>query len=134
MALEWLDEIEARANAATPGPWRPVYEDAFNPAEDDDVDKRDAYWVAGPDYVERTYDGYSFWNKADAEFVAAAREDIPRLCRGVRELYNALSSLVSAVGGNEFIGPITLARQGTPAAWALAEAQDVLRRWGRGDA
>ena len=89
MALEWLDEIEARANAATPGPWRPVYEDAFNPAKDDELDKRDAYWVAGPDYVERTYDGYSFWNEADAEFVAAAREDIPRLCRAVRELYEA---------------------------------------------
>ena len=129
MALEWLDKIERRANAATPGPWF-LRDITFADSGDGDgkleweIVNDAGYPIFGP-----------FWAwEDDAVFMRQSRTDVPLLCRAVRELYNALSSLVSAVGGNEFIGPITLVRQGTPAAWALAEAQDVLRRWRRGGA
>ena len=140
--LAWLDEVERRANAATPGPWRAEYEDAFNPAEADEADKRDAYWVTGPHYVERVYEGLWFWAEADAEFVAHAREDVPRLCRAVREIYEALQAVVDAER------ELTLAEEaddmGDPSdefspvgratarlLEAMQQAEIVLKRWER---
>jgi len=80
--LTWLDEIEARANAATPGPWT-VPEDQlrFFPFEvyvEITGPRRHGPLVAVP----------------DARFIAHARTDVPRLCRAVRELYEALATAV----------------------------------------
>lgn len=93
-----LDEIEARANAATPGPWdvsdgnegdwppRPLWmvtNEAFhNPPADDDTP-----WIAA-----ELHTGV----RDDAEFVAAARTDVPRLLAEVRRLRAALASLPAA--------------------------------------
>lgn len=61
MTEDELRAIEARANAAMPGPWEGFDN---NPCDD--------YWAK--DYP------------ADAEFIARAREDIPRLVAEVRKL------------------------------------------------
>jgi len=71
-----LEAIEARANAATPGPWT-------NRADHGEGDQWCA-WVdrdgnAGP--IEICGDV----TEADAEFIAHAREDVPRLIASHRE-------------------------------------------------
>ncbi|MGW7283890.1 hypothetical protein ACWGH4_00065 [Streptomyces sp. NPDC054847] len=76
---QWLAEIEARANAATAGPWC--------------TDSWEIY--QGTEYVP----GISMWigetcrgmtsmeqDRADAAFIAAARTDVPALVAEVREL------------------------------------------------
>lgn len=88
--MTWIDDIEHRANAATEGPWvrvenvhaeswvavqgfeetRPITHDAFRPH----------FSTSPADY-----------GRANAEFVAHAREDIPRLLAAVRERDNTIA-------------------------------------------
>lgn len=70
-----LDEIEARANAATAGPWCLCddYSDVLNP---------DGYQLA------------SYAAPADGEFVAHARTDVPVLLAEVRRLTAELADQV----------------------------------------
>lgn len=79
---DWVDEIEAREKLATTGPWYVEYSDdpeepgcvfgIHSPAEDAQIVKTDT-GVYPPDF-------------ADAEFIAHAREDVPRLVAEVRRL------------------------------------------------
>jgi hypothetical protein len=62
-----LDAIEARANAATDGPWR-LSED-YN-----DIHASDGDHLA------------SYWHTADGAFIAHARTDVPALLAEVRHL------------------------------------------------
>jgi hypothetical protein len=84
-----LDAIEARANAATPGPWviGDGHFDNLNP--DDDWPVRGADGIplcTSPD------DGVRGGHlKADAEFIANARGDVPVLVAEVRRLRMALT-------------------------------------------
>lgn len=68
-----LDAIEARANAATPGPWRVGA--TYDPEINVDVTNADGNLV-GP---------------KDEDFIAAAREDVPALVAEVRRLRAALA-------------------------------------------
>lgn len=85
MALEWLDEIEARVSAATP------------------------------------------WTEQGAELTdRLRRDDIPRLCRAVRELVDALQTaieLADAPDGATHMDWWQKRRQA---------AADALERWRRG--
>lgn len=80
-----LDAIEARANAATPGPWCSSSEYG--------------YWQIGPtsgDGCERLLDidvGNSDNAHHDAPFVAEARTDIPALLAYARELEARVAGL-----------------------------------------
>lgn len=69
-----LDVIEARANAATPGPWG-----ALSPRADgaSPVTRAGGAWIA------------PFTAEDDAEFIAHAREDVPALVDEVRRLRGA---------------------------------------------
>ena len=73
-----LNEIEERANAATPGKWDYVLSAFINKDAKDDQ----PYGVRprGADF----YWGYD--SKEDANFIAHAREDIPALIAEVRQL------------------------------------------------
>lgn len=110
VALEWLDEIEARAKAATPGPWG-----------------RNKYGGigAGEFYIHPVLINIEGWEEctdADLEFIAHARSDVPKLCRAVRELYEMLAEALPY-----------LETHATPGADYLAtEARKVLERWERG--
>jgi hypothetical protein len=61
-----LDEIEARANAATPGPWTPQT-------------------IRLIDGVDLPVETVAQWQR-DAAFIAAARADVPALVACVRKL------------------------------------------------
>ena len=113
MTDDELDAIEARANAATPGPWSwDRFDDVTIPPEDypacgatvlaELVERDGEHWIMTP--VEVTMQGldpnetdceteceaFAVWiTQADADFIAAAREDIPRLVAELRALRKA---------------------------------------------
>ncbi len=77
-----LAAIEARANAATEGPW------------EDNGSSIDRHWsVGGQPVIEllshnRGYESHETleWKEADRAFIAHARSDVPALVARVREL------------------------------------------------
>jgi hypothetical protein len=71
MTNEQLDEIEARANAATPGPWEVL----------------NKWWVIP--HGKSEWDGEicgNVYQDGDSDFIAAARSDVPALVAEVRRL------------------------------------------------
>jgi len=82
--------IEARAAAATKGPWRvddspqDYLADAWG-LDDDDRDHRirSACWLTGPAFIDAEDDGIYF-SPVDADFIANAREDVPYLLELLR--------------------------------------------------
>jgi hypothetical protein len=73
-----LKAIEARANAATPGPWK---------AEGDD--ECILYVRAANGHTVVTTDSGVYTTDEDAIFIAAARTDVPKLVAEVRRLREA---------------------------------------------
>jgi hypothetical protein len=73
-----LDEIEARANAATPGPWRDKHQVCSE------------VWGQAPDSqtcsMQIARIGHAQFDVLNAAFIAAARTDVPALIARVREL------------------------------------------------
>jgi hypothetical protein len=62
-----LEEIRQRADDATPGPWS-VYEM-----------RHGATYITRPDLVGIAREWAMFWQPADGEFIAHARQDVPAL-------------------------------------------------------
>ncbi|HSN19768.1 MAG TPA: hypothetical protein VLS49_03775 [Usitatibacter sp.] len=85
-----LDAIEARANAATPGPWRierDELDESFSDEEQEQAFPRSIGPIATWDHVLLGVKGEEVRQiEADAAFVAAAREDVPALVAEVRRL------------------------------------------------
>lgn len=82
-----LDEIQARADAATAGPWDLVQRDGLS----DEVDSiasasTDEDVVLGQD----EQGGPSWLREEDAEFIIHAREDIPKLLAALRDVLYAV--------------------------------------------
>lgn len=79
-----VDAIEARANAATAGPWTPHdrWGEVLAPTHPKPDEGYDGFLVA------------ESCRRSNAEFIAAARDDIPALCAEVRRL----AELVRAAG------------------------------------
>ena len=76
---EDLDQIEHRAAAAWPGPWQSFVEGRDHTSGSSIIRKGE-----GPNRGEDIeFTGVS---EADQDFIAAAREDVPRLVHEVREL------------------------------------------------
>lgn len=73
---QYLDEIEVRYNAATPGPWGCR------------IDVGDTFYVHSPSYGVRDFCCLSggFGRREDAEFIAYSRTDIPRMAAEIRRL------------------------------------------------
>ena len=81
-----IDAIEARENAATPGPW---YSD--NSDNMDDAGNHYSVMYGDGWYLARVWKDLKQSNcVADAAFIASARQDVPALCAEVRELRAAL--------------------------------------------
>jgi hypothetical protein len=91
-----LEEIEARVNKATKGPWRAGMSDMLSYDGDGDgpykqvyVDNPDGRVHMGerlPDVVAKMYDALGADCRNNAEFAAHAREDVPWLVSEVRRL------------------------------------------------
>ena len=87
----WLEEIEARANAATPGPWEEddnYYDGPYFSLRVVGNDDMDLFNGVGPEpyYCQNC--------TANASFAAHAREDIPWLCANLRETRKELAALL----------------------------------------
>jgi hypothetical protein len=80
MTLEELDAIEARANAASDGPWEAEFSDEESPVLTG-IGVKDGYH----EICQTDYGVYGPAMK-DAEFIAAARTDVPALVAEVRRL------------------------------------------------
>ena len=83
-----LNEIEARANAATPGPWEAGCND------------RHVLYVATEneefcaEYGPELYDSQGFFSDDDTEFIAHARTDVPWLLEQVDRRDKALEKVL----------------------------------------
>ena len=101
MTDEELAKIEARANAATAGPWaRDMYEDGeegegphgVHPGSRGEwVESRDVVSYAASD-VGTVEIAAGCYTDADAAFIAAARADVPALVAEVRRLRSGIES------------------------------------------
>ena len=83
-----LDEIEARAEAATPGPWRASLLDGVTYEDGSSSHVAGIYpgSTSGPPPVFVT----NSIDRRDAEFIAASRTDVPALLAEVRRLQAAV--------------------------------------------
>jgi len=95
MTDDELNRIEARANAASKGPWniktnrhRETTGEAWG-------------WIAGP-REHWTWSNKYNHSKADADFIAHSREDIPALIAEVRQLKAERDVLVRALVASEY--------------------------------
>ncbi|KUN03176.1 hypothetical protein AQI95_24790 [Streptomyces yokosukanensis] len=79
-----LDAIETRATTATPGPWCTVGAEVFQGTE---------YTPDVSPWIGETCRASGGMGKADAEFIAHAREDVPRLVTEVRRLRAELATV-----------------------------------------
>ena len=87
--MGWLEEIKARAEAATPGPWEDGQDGigvntVFSTHPDSDHVGHHSRAV-----IDGDEDG-AVVSRTDATFIASARTDVPRLCSLV-ELADALA-------------------------------------------
>lgn len=115
MTDQELQAIEERANAATPGPWKANeshYDFAVfapHPSE------------SGNTLIAQIDGGISTDSERDADFIAAAREDVPALIAEVRDLRAKLDAVpVMAI--------LQLTKDATNDAWSRKTLQTV-RKW-----
>ena len=87
-----LDAMQARCDAATPGPWR-LIGDSFDPPEWFVVTEDGCEVILGPTDAMPV--------NSNAEFIAHARTDTPRLIAEVRRLRAEADELFSALTGLE---------------------------------
>jgi len=119
MTDEQIAEAEARANAATPGPWREV-PDPYNASKGwRGIFGADRKAVVRPDSFDFTRGG-EHWTESgvwmsddDAAFIAAARTDVPTLAAEVKRLQAALADRDD------------LLAHGTQFTWELPDGSDV---------
>ena len=137
-----LDEIKARAEAATEGPW---VRDMHSP----DMSGRSGWYIRGPRKLGlRSMVLNSRMLSGDAEFVEAAREDVPWLVDQVErlerwkveatEVMSGLRELGRALGlglGVQITGPAALAEverltaERDALAAQVARVEEVLEHW-----
>ncbi|KAA9034564.1 hypothetical protein FW778_22265 [Ginsengibacter hankyongi] len=79
MTEDELNEIEHRLNQATQGPWKAYIEDR-------DHESGSSFIMTGPENQRGEDIGLYGATIADYDFIANARQDIPRLLKAIREL------------------------------------------------
>lgn len=104
MTDDELTRLAALANAATPGPW---HTDADTCGDNDDpAVMAGKQWVCGTSYDTLSTSIGDRDIKADARFIADARDAVPALVAEVRRLRSMLFSTVDAYEA-EIIEPAT---------------------------
>lgn len=121
-----IDELEALANAASPGPWRVSrYHDDTVLADRDE----------NPDHGSVVADTYGTWGIPDfsaadnARFIAASRTAVPELIARVRKLETLREAVVKYVAESRRhpLNPLAGAISRDAIAAALAETEVVGR-------
>jgi hypothetical protein len=93
-----LEEIEARANAATPGPWRAHATFGCVTASNGPDPRGDAEHYGAQLIAESC-------TKIDKAFIAHVREDVPVLCKEIRRLRAAIEEAHRALTASLVNGP-----------------------------
>lgn len=88
-----LEEIQARADKATDGPWA-AHVDRFQDESYRDIDGAWIPGVAEKGFYEGDKPALSMLDPEDAEFIAHAREDVPWLIEQVRKRDAALRAVL----------------------------------------
>lgn len=133
MTKEELDAIEARANAATPGPWvaKPVDYAPDRYAGIETVYKRAPHYDEEPEEYRGAIgivetDGGNYPPQGpDAVFIAAARSDVPALVAEVKRLREALERQPTATR-HDRSDNFCAAFHGKPCSCGHAEAAKAL--------
>ena len=89
--MSTLDEIKARVEAVTPGPWEVIEDEQTVRTEDGEI------------MFDRSGDGWTDWNRCgrdDAEFIAHARTDVPKLIAALEAVEAALAGLDEVFNDN----------------------------------
>ena len=97
MTKSELDQIRARADAATPGPWRYTYKDCQYHMSSCFIDREgdpDGVGIVTCDINQDNADLYA--TTGDMELIAHARTDIPALCAALERAMEALEDLYYA--------------------------------------
>ena len=103
-----IKEIEARAQNATGGPWR-LFEGDCILSQIPSPDEPDAYLPIG--FCTCGNEGLA--EKENASFIAAARTDVPRLCRALRIAMQYLGVMDCGQGlADQYISKIQQALRG----------------------
>ena len=121
-ATDRLDQIEARANAASEGPWRAAVVSRYTDADGQERGKGGIYpgTEPGPPPLFLTMD----WLTADAEFIAHARTDVPALVAALRAVQEVLDK--RGKQAREALPP-SLAALAVPSYQFNVSASDVIR-------
>lgn len=96
----WLLEVEARAKAATPGPWNSHTEVTYNLSGEDMLRGACEHKYAPDSYVGKGHFPVSEQADKDAKFIAHARTDIPELIRRLRIAEEALQAYYISTGAH----------------------------------
>jgi hypothetical protein len=91
--LEWLDTIDAQEKAATPAPWLAYHRHVDCTSADDEHNFLGLEIHGPPEPVLRGH----YAKAADANFIAAARRNVPQLVALLREACEVLA-LAAAAG------------------------------------
>lgn len=92
LTREALAEIRARADAATEGPWMALVYRKPSAGDEGMYDVRAQPHPAMRGFTKLVADAHE--GKADAEFIAHAREDIPRLLDALESLLEPTEAMV----------------------------------------
>lgn len=87
MTSEELKAIEERCEKATEGPWEGVID--IGGSDDDDRDFPAIVSDCANKYIARTWEKLE--DCPDAQFIAAARQDIPLLCAALRKALSLIN-------------------------------------------
>jgi hypothetical protein len=116
---EKLTEIEQRAAKATPGPWTT----AKPPADIDGWPTGSTIACVARGQCVYAYPPGGIFPENDRRFIAAAREDVPALCRQLREMREKLRELRETIadGSAEVTGDLKNA-----SAWFCSELDALI--------
>ena len=106
---DYLDQIEERIARSTAGPW----ETRINDLTDEVTVVHDSEAVLQVAWIDGDY--RHTWAMPDAEFIAHAREDGPRMVaalRGVLRQADALDELAASPIGASYAGALRLGARG----------------------
>ena len=98
-----LTAIRARANAATPGPWRYTYKDCQYHMSSCFIDREgdpDGVGIVTCDINQDNADLYA--TTGDMELIAHARTDIPALCDALEQAMRALAVAEELLDAGEY--------------------------------
>lgn len=118
--LKYLEEVEKRCEAACPGPWRV---NSVSDGRRQSIVTSQSHPLC--DLSDPFHRQCHHGTGQDAEFIAAARSDVPKLCAALRVAVNALETYQLEAKHNSIFRSAGLEE---PSDWALSQITALLER------